>query len=104
MWQKSADLDGNRLRVSNDCYNLVIKRTDKMVHLVEIKFAERPFAITIDYAQRLRERKALFMDVTGVSHGAVFTFITPMGLAKGAHSSLVHSQLTARHLFAPLER
>ena len=37
--------------------DLVIKRADKIIHLVEMKFSETPFVITKDYEQRLRERK-----------------------------------------------
>ncbi len=58
--------------------------------------------ISKDYEQLLRQRKALFMESTGISRGVVHTFITPMGVANGAHSSLVHSQLTAEALFASL--
>ena len=82
--------------------DLVIKRADKIIHLVEMKFSEKLYNITKDYAARLRERKDLFMDVTGITRGPVLTFITPKGVAKGAHSSIVHSQLTARDLFAEL--
>lgn len=83
--------------------DLVIKRVDKIVHLVEMKFAANVYSISKDYAQRLSERKDLFSQVTGISRGAVITMITPKGLAEGKHSSLVHSQLTAKHLFAQLD-
>ena len=83
--------------------DLIIKRIDKLIHLVEMKFAEKPFTITKDYAQRLLERKHLFMDVTGIERGSVLTFTTPMGLSHGAHTSLVHSQLTAIDLFAAIK-
>ena len=82
--------------------DLVISRADKLIHLVEMKFAEQPYVITKDYEQRLRERKALFMEVTGIRRGPVITFITPMGVARGVHASVMHSQLTAHDLFAPL--
>lgn len=80
--------------------DLVIKRADKIIHLVEMKFSEKLFAITKDYEKRLRERKDLFMEITGITRGPVITFITPKGVTKGTHSSIVHSQLTARDLFA----
>ena len=80
--------------------DLVISRADKIIHLVEMKFSERPFAITKDYEERLKARKNLFMEVTGIQRGPVHTFITPMGVARGLHSSFVHSQLTAKDLFA----
>lgn len=80
--------------------DLVIKRADKVIHLVEMKFSERPYIITKEYEERLKYRKNLFMEMTNISRGPVHTFITPMGVAKGVHSSLVHSELTAKDLFA----
>lgn len=80
--------------------DLVISRADKIIHLVEMKFSENPYVIKKDYEERLKQRKALFMEVTGISRGPVHTFITPMGLSQGSHSSIVHSQLTAKDLFA----
>ena len=53
-----------------------------------------------NYEQRLQERKRLFMEVTGTTHGPVYTFITPFGVARGLHSSFIHSQLTTADLFA----
>ena len=82
--------------------DLVIKRADKVIHLVEMKFSETPFVITKDYEQRLKERKNLFMEVNKLQRGPVHTFITPMGIARGIHASFVHSQLTAKDLFATL--
>ena len=64
-----------------------------------MKFCETSFVIKKDYEERLRSRKALFMEVTGLSRGPVHTFITPYGLAQGSHSSIVHSQLTTKELF-----
>lgn len=51
---------------------------------------------------RERERKALFMEMTDTARGPVHTFITPMGIARGLHSSIVHSQLKASDLFASI--
>lgn len=84
--------------------DLVIKRADKKIHLVEIKFAEGPYVITKSYEQKLRERKNLFMEVNGIMRGPTITFITPMGIARGAHSSIAQEQLTAIELFAELGR
>ena len=82
---------------------MVIKRADKIVHLVEMKFSETPFVITKAYEQHLLERKSLFMELTGVVRGAVITFVTPRGLSKELHSSLVHSEITVKNLFAEIE-
>ena len=82
--------------------DLVISRADKIIHLVEMKFSERPFVITKDYEERLKTRKMLFMEMTGISRGPVYTFVTPMGVSRGIHSSFIHSQLTAKDLFADI--
>ena len=79
--------------------DLVVKRADKIVHLIEMKFSERPFVITKEYEERLQQRKDLFMELTNLKRGAVHTFITPFGLKNGIHTTFVHSQLTAKDLF-----
>lgn len=81
--------------------DMVIKRADKIIHLVEMKFSETPFTITKDYEERLKQRKALFMEINKLQRGPVHTFITPFGVARGVHASFIHSQLTAKDLFAP---
>jgi len=68
-----------------------------------MKFSETPFTITKAYEQRLLERKGLFMELVGVTRGAVITFVTPRGLSKGLRSSLVHSEIIAKDLFAEVE-
>lgn len=83
--------------------DLVIKRADKIIHLVEMKFSETPYNITKAYEQQLIERKSLFMEITGVTRGTVITFVTPRGVSKGTHSSLIHSEITAKSLFAEIE-
>lgn len=80
--------------------DLVIKRADKLIHLVEMKFSETRYTVTKAYQEKLIERKALFMDATSISNGVVITFVTPMGLSQGIHSSVVHSELTTDDLFA----
>ena len=80
--------------------DLVISRADRLVHLVEMKFSGTPYTFTKQYEQRLRERQQLFVEMTGVSQTPVHTFITPFGVSRGLHASIVHSQLTTTDLFA----
>ena len=83
--------------------DLVIRRADKMTHLCEMKFSESHYTIKADYEKRLRERRELFMEVTGTSRGVILTMITPRGLKPGAHTTYIHSEITSRHLFSDLE-
>ena len=99
-WRFKPTRDDQRKGAQID---LVIKRADKIIHLVEMKFSETPFVITNAYGKQLLERKSLFMEITGVARGAVLTFVTPRGLANRTNTSLAHSEITARHLFAEVE-
>ena len=83
--------------------DLVIKRADKLTHLVEMKFSESSYEITKDYEERLRTRRMTFASVTGITNGLLDTFITPEGVTRNSHSSFVHSQLTAKDLFDVLK-
>lgn len=96
-WRFVPSKDDNRKGAQID---LVIKRSDKIIHLVEMKFSEQKFSITKDYAQRLQDRKTLFMEITGISRGVVHTFITPSGIAQNSNFGIVHSQITSKDLFA----
>ena len=82
--------------------DLVISRADKMIHLCEMKFSETPYIITKSYAERIVQRKQLFMAENGISRGTVLTFVTPNGLQPGTHNSIVHSSLTSKDLFLSL--
>lgn len=84
--------------------DLVIKRSDNVIHLIEMKFCDREYSISKDYALRLQERKLLFQELTSTNRGVVITFVTPNGVARGVHSSIVHSQLTAQDLFVKADR
>ena len=92
---RSAPTNGQR----GTQIDLVIKRVDKIVHLCEMKFSETPYAIKSDYVEKLSQRKQLFCDQMGIKRGVVHTFVTPWGLNRGKHNSVVHSEVTARELF-----
>lgn len=91
----SQESDGKGAQI-----DLIIKRVDKMTHLCEMKFSEKPYTITKDYEERLKERRLLFMDVTGENRGVVLTMITPNGLKTGLHNSFIHSEITVKQLFS----
>lgn len=80
--------------------DLLIWRADKVIHICEMKFSDGLFSITKDYEQHLRERMDIFRQVTGTHCSLIHTFMTPRGLVRGAHTSLVHSEIVAEDLFA----
>lgn len=94
-WRSKSDNNEKGMQI-----DLIIKRVDKLTHLCEIKFSEKPYIITADYEKRLKERMQLFTDKTGLYRGVVQTFVTPFGLVKGKHTSMIHSEVTGKDLFA----
>ena len=80
--------------------DFLIERADKVTHLCECKFAVEKFNLTKEYEQHLRERLEIFRRVTKKTGSLVHTFITPFGVAQGKHHSIVHSEVTAKELFA----
>ena len=80
--------------------DLIIARIDKMVHLCEMKFASKPYTITKEYKEKLSERMTIFRDETGTPLKLVHTMITPYGVVKGKQYGILHSEITAKDLFA----
>jgi hypothetical protein len=64
-----------------------------------MKFSQGEFRITADYEEKLRNRMTLFKEKTKNKMSLVHTFVTAFGVADGAHSSLVHSEVTLDGLF-----
>lgn len=99
-WRYAGDRDTGRRGAQID---LIIKRADGLHHLIEMKFSRTEYEISKDYAMRLNERRATFASVTGVAHGLIDTFVTPMGLKRGVNSAGIMSQLTSKDLFADIQ-
>ncbi len=79
--------------------DLIIERADRIIHLCELKFSQEPYNISIDYADKIRQRGWLFKEHTHTRKSIVNTFVTTYGLKKGKHNSIVHSETTMDDLF-----
>ncbi|MCF0207514.1 MAG: ATP-binding protein [Bacteroidales bacterium] len=79
--------------------DLIISRADKVIHLLEIKFASSKYSITKEYYERIKARKELFAQANNISVGLADTFVTPFGLSDGKYKPLIHSEITAEDLF-----
>jgi len=83
--------------------DLLIDRADRCINLCEIKFHDREFVITAEYARRLQDRRDRFLDATGTRKTVFTTMLTCQGVKENSHyRSIVDNQLTADSLFAPL--
>ena len=81
--------------------DLLIDRSDKMINLCEIKYSDGPYTIDKKYMENLRNKAALFRQLTKTRKGIALTMITSFGLVKNSYSmNNIHSQLTVEDLFA----
>lgn len=79
--------------------DMVIERSDRIIHLCEIKFSEGKYNITSEYEKKLRTRLDIFKNITKTTKTLVHTFVTTYGLGEGKHRSIVHSEVTMDDLF-----
>lgn len=93
-WRTLGDKNRNGTQI-----DLVIERSDRIINLCEIKFSAEPYVITKDYEIKLRERMAIFKEVTGTRKSIVTTMITTYGILRGIHSGVVQSEVIMDDLF-----
>lgn len=79
---------------------MVIERIDKMIHLCEMKFRDRKFAIDKSYADIINRRADIFKEKTQTTCQVVNTIVTPVGLTNSKYNALIHSVVTADELFS----
>ena len=80
--------------------DLLIERADRIINLCEMKFSVKPYRISEDYEQVLRNRMEIFQAKTKTTKSLVHTFVTTFGIANGQYRSIVGSEVTMNDLFA----
>lgn len=79
--------------------DLVISRADRIISLCEMKFSEEKYGMTEDYAEKLRDRMGIFRQETKTRRGLQNVLVTPFGLTKSKHNSIINNVVTAEGLF-----
>jgi hypothetical protein len=79
--------------------DLVLDRSDRIIHLCEMKFSSDVYTINKEYSKRLREKKTALLDETGTRKAAHSTLVTTFGLTRNEYSAEVLFQLTMDDLF-----
>jgi uncharacterized protein len=80
--------------------DMVLDRNDHTINLFEIKFYNKPFTITKEYAEALRQTLWQFQDNTKTSKQVNWVFITTFGLMPNQYAAgLVTNVLTMNDLF-----
>lgn len=80
--------------------DLVLERGDRAINLCEIKFcANEPFLITKDYADKLRQKVAVFRESVKTRATILTTLISTFGIVPGKNSSVIQCSVTLDDLF-----
>ena len=79
--------------------DLVLERSDKVIHLCEMKFSSTEFTISKSYSDNLRHKRSAFLIESGTRKAAHTTFVTTYGLIQNTYSSEILYQLTMKDLF-----
>ena len=91
-WRSKTSVPGAQI-------DLVIDRADRVVNLCEVKYSSTPFKITKAYAEKLREKRAAFLEETRKVKSAQTTLITTFGLVRNEYSNEILSQVQLDDLF-----
>jgi len=80
--------------------DLLFDRDDDSITLCEIKYSQKPFIITKEYAEKLNQKARIFKKVTRTNKQLFFVFIAANGLKKNKYSDeLISGVVTLDDLF-----
>ena len=80
--------------------DMVIDRADQIIHLCEAKFTKENYALTNDYAARLRLRKSIFKQATQTKKAVFTTLLTTYpALQNKYYLEEIDSEITMDKLF-----
>lgn len=80
--------------------DLLIDRNDKVINIVEVKFYNKEFTVSKEYAKQLQQKKWIFEESTKTKKWTMLTLITTFGLKHNKHSlGLIEKDLSLDALF-----
>jgi hypothetical protein len=68
--------------------DLIIKRTDRVVNVCEMKFVNTEFEVSKEYEMKLRDRLNKIKELVPRQHNVQMTLVTTYGLKYGLHSGV----------------
>ena len=93
-WRKEADENSDGAQI-----DLLIDRNDQVVNICEMKYSLSEFVITAEYEQRLRNKKAVFINSTNTRKAVHLTMVTTFGIHPNSHSGIIQNEVTLDDLF-----
>ena len=84
--------------------DLLFDRDDDSITLCEIKYTDKPFVITKEYAQKLRQKVEVFKKITRTNKQIFIVFISANGVKKNKYSEeLLSGIVTLEDLFKEID-
>lgn len=83
--------------------DMLIERADRIINVVEIKFANSDFIINKAYAKNIRNKQQIFSQAVKLKNKSLFfTMITTFGVIENQYQQeLVQNEITMEDLFQP---
>ena len=94
-WRKEADETSDGAQI-----DLLIDRKDQVVNLCEMKYSLSEYVIDVEYEQKLRNKKSVFIGTTNTKKAVHLTMVTTFGIKANAYSGIVQNEVTLDDLFA----
>jgi AAA+ ATPase superfamily predicted ATPase len=80
--------------------DMLINRNDGIINIVEIKFTDKPFTLTKNYAQELQQKLTLFQEYSDTKKTLFLTMITAFGMPENSnYTGFIQQQLSLENLF-----
>lgn len=98
-WNQSAYVDADGTQWKGGQIDLVIDRTDHVINLCEMKYAQDEFVISKDYEEVIRDRMQLFRKTQKTKKDLRCTFVSVYGVKKNLHSGIVNHEVRLDALF-----
>jgi hypothetical protein len=80
--------------------DLVLDRADGVINLCEMKYGNKPYLISKDYARTLQQKRDLFCSMTNTRKTTHITLVSSGGLSSKGHRHAVQSVIDLDALFA----
>lgn len=93
-WRTKAKDDSSGAQI-----DLVIKRADKTVSIIECKYYNDIFAIDSNYEKNLENKKTAFANSDSEKNAITLAFVTPYGAKLGSKVNISFSDITIDALF-----
>jgi len=90
--QKSTHKSGAQI-------DMLLKRQDRRIDIIEMKFYNKPFTISKSYRERMVNKKDVFEEETNPDEALALVMITTKGLKKNMHSNILTDHIKMDILF-----